>query len=166
MSKSTIQPRKPALASLNGKYRLSSDIRKQLNINKVLNIEVKHWCNLVMIIEDYFKNTKQWDENPQHLYNVILDALSKINKCQNCAFNLQTFANSTIQYLQNNLVKLDFFKIYRNQERKKRLEKAVEEALIEGNISGVVLSKNGARNAANIFDEKFQSDKVSTQKSA
>jgi hypothetical protein len=157
-------PKKPFLDGLPGSYTIDGDLREQLELPNILNIEVKLWSNYESVIDDYFENATYWEEGAKTLYSLLLLSLLKIVSCETASTPLRNYAKKTRNRYLHNTVKTHFEATYQTQEKQARLRREVAHAIVEGDITGAKLSKDGAKKLYNtkvdIFNDDFETDKV------
>lgn len=75
--------RKPSLNNLNGTFVVPNEIREQLNIEEGLLVaEVQNWCNLEIMIKDYFRCHDSYTSNGEYLFNKIVQSLKSLSELQ------------------------------------------------------------------------------------
>lgn len=151
--------KKPLLNSLKGSFVITENLRRMLSLPQLLRLEVKHWPNPKLVLADYFSHAANWDSNPNAVYSTLLNSLSKISKSEECPAPLQSYSKAVFERYKNSTIKRDFFEEYSRQERLAMLKKEEDKAVLEGRITGAKLSRQGAKNFGDIFDDSFEVDK-------
>ncbi|KAG2237696.1 hypothetical protein INT48_009634 [Thamnidium elegans] len=160
-SKNTKSTKKPLLKSLKGSFTITDELRRMLQLPKVLRLEVKYWPNPELVIADYFSSLTNWGSNPNFLYSILMNSLSKISSSDECPASLKSYAKAVLERYKNSTIKREFFEEYTRQERLATLKKEENKAITEGKITGAKLSRQGAKNFGdrqNIFDDSFEVD--------
>lgn len=163
-SKNTKSIKKPLLNSLKGSFVITDKLRRMLQLPKILHLEVKYWPNPELVIADYFCSLANWNSNPNVLYSILLNSLSKISSSDECPASLKSYAKTVFERYKNSTIKREFFEEYTRQERLATLKKEEDKAITEGKITGAKLSRQGAKafgDRQDIFDDSFEVDKVS-----
>jgi hypothetical protein len=125
---------------------MKSDLRKELKLLDLLNIEAKMWSNYKSIVEEgYFLQA----EAPDNFYNLFLKTFSKIANSKKAPEALKSLCNRLLDYFKNNTIKNRIYEEYRKQDRQETLKKEIDNAVTEGNITGAKLSKDGTRRLYN-----------------
>lgn len=150
MTKTKLKP--PALNGLRSAHILNDATRQIHNIPEgILKGEVAHWKDMEKLVHDYFENVQVPTRNWQELYNSVKRSLAKLkgsNSNVKSDLLLSRYASKVESYIADRDVINKFQEAFRSSLLAHDLQTSRERALVQGRVTGNVLSELGAQQLA------------------
>jgi hypothetical protein len=142
-------PRKPKLNMLSGTYVLPDIIRDTCQVPRgVLVSPAREWANESIIVLDLLKISTGFYKNGKEFYKALIEALKTISQLQDTCKSvlyMTKYAAELLVYYKNPFLRTLVIESYKDQKAIVKKGNAESRAQLEGEHTGAVLSKLGAK---------------------
>jgi hypothetical protein len=136
---------KPTLCTVKGDYIIPDDIRSKYDLDDILNVEARSWTSVEKLIESYFSNALTWDKTGKKMYSRLITGLNNFSRSSEEKKAVHIYSGKIASYLKEEHMKSKFLACYTLNEKHATLKREQLLARLEGDTSGVVLSRLGAK---------------------